>query len=168
MQISLNYRFLIILAGTFAIASLLFITALSHILWLPHEELPLWGQQSIAMHLFSYSILLGFLLGWFATRATRWALRSRKVLPLHWHLKSQTLIDRLPSRTFNRAFMFALAGLSIAAIMVLLLDLLQLYFIPFTDFQQLSGIYSICFSTAITIMAFYRALGDNIMRHSKV
>ncbi|MCX2739370.1 hypothetical protein [Pontibacter anaerobius] len=168
MQISLNYRFLILLAVILAIAALFINGTLFALFWLSHDEIPLWGQQSIAIHLFAYSLATGFILGWIATRATRWALRNGKVLPLHWHLKSQTLIDRLPSKTFNRAFMFALAGVSIASIMVLLLDLLQLYYIPYADFQLLSSVFSICFSAAITIMAVYRGLGDKIMRHSKV
>jgi hypothetical protein len=168
MYISLNYRFLVLLAAILALASMLLNVVLSLLLWLPREELPLWGQHSVAMHLYAFSFVSGFILGWFSTRATRWALRSGKVQPLHWHLKSQTLIDRLPSRTFNRAFMFALAGFSIAAILVLLLELLELHYIPFTDFQLLSGMYCICFSVAITSMAVYRALGDSIIRHSKV
>ncbi len=156
------------LAAILAFASVILSMALSLLLWLPHEQLPLWGQQSVAMHLYVFSFVSGFMLGWFSTRATRWALRSGKVQPLHWHLKSQTLIDRLPSKTFNRAFMFALAGFSIAAILVLLLELLELHYIPFADFQLLSGMYSICFSIAITAMAVYRALGDSIVGHSKV
>ncbi|WP_276495890.1 hypothetical protein [Pontibacter litorisediminis] len=168
MPISLNYKFLIVISSILALCSLTLNMALFHLLWLPHEQLPLWGQQSMATHLFAYSTVAGFVLGWAATRATRWALRNRRVLPLHWHLKSQTLIDRLPSRTFNRAFMFALAGFSIASILVLLLSLLQLNYVPFFEFQQLSIIYSVCLAGAITCMAVYRALGDRIMSHSKV
>lgn len=168
MHISLNYRFLLSLAAILAVASVTLSMLLTAIMWMPYKELPLWGQQSIATHLFAYSMIAGFAIGWVATIATRRALRSRKVLPLHWHLRSQTLIDRLPSRMFNRAFMFALAGFAIASIMLLLLDLLQLYHIPYAEFQVLASVYSICFSAAITIMAVYRALGDSIMRHSNL
>lgn len=168
MQLSLNYRFLILLAGALALLALVLNLVLSHLLWLPDQTLPLWGPQSIAMHLFTFSTITGFGLGWIATMTTRWALRSGRVLPLHWHLKSQTLVDQLPSRTFSRAFMFALAGLAIGAIMIMLLDTLQLYAIPYPDFQVLSSIYSFCLSVAITSMGVYRAMSDTMMRHTRV
>lgn len=168
MHISLNYRFIIQLVIILTLASLILNLLLSNILWLSYAELPLWGQQSVATHLLFYSVLAGFILGWVATKATRRALRNRKVLPLHWHRKSQTLIDKLPSKTFSRSFMFALAGFSIAAILLFLLSLLRLSYIPYYGFQELLIIYTICFSAAITLMAVYRALGDKIMRHSKV
>ncbi|AKD04678.1 hypothetical protein POKO110462_08455 [Pontibacter korlensis] len=168
MQISLNYRFLIALLALLAVGSGAISILLTMMLWLPSAGVPLWGQQSVSTHLFAYSVVFGFILGWIATKATRRALRTRQVLPLHWHLKSQTLIDRLPSRTFNRAFMFALAGACMATIMVLLIDLRQLHFIPFAEYLVLTTVYSICFTAAITVMSVYRALGDDTMRHSKV
>lgn len=168
MEISLNYRFLIGLGLVLALGSGAVCLLLVQLLWLPQEQLQLWGQRSMATYLFSYSVLFGFLLGWLATKATRRALRTNQVLPLHWHLKSQTLIDRLPSRTFNRAFMFALAGAVIAAIMVVLLELQNLYYMPYTDFLTLAAVYAICMALAITTMAVYRALGDKTLRHSKI
>jgi hypothetical protein len=168
MPLSLNYKFLILLAGTTTLFAFLLNLAISNLLWEKGQQLPLWGQRSIATYLFAFGILTSFGVSWFASRATRWALRNGRVLPLHWHLKSQTLIDKLPSRTFNRAFMFALAGFSLAAILVLLLDTLQYYAVPYADFILLSSIFSISLTVAITSMANYRALGDTIVGHLKV
>lgn len=168
MQLSLNYKFLILLQSIMAFLALGLNMVLALLLWLPESILPLWGHHNIATYLFAFTMSIGFVVGWIATKITRKALRSGRVLPLHWHLKSQTLIDKLPSKTFNRAFMFALSGLSMAAILVILLDALRLYAIPYLDFLLLSSIYSVCVSVAITSMAVYRALSDNILRHSRI
>ncbi|PTX20244.1 hypothetical protein C8N40_103319 [Pontibacter mucosus] len=168
MQLSLNYKFLILLQSVMAFLALGLNTVLTLLLWLPKSILPLWGQHSIATYFFIFTMSIGFVVGWVATKVTRKALRIGRVLPLHWHLKSQTLIDKLPSKTFNRAFMFSLSGFSMAAILVMLLDTLQLQAIPYLDFMLLSGIYSVCVSVAITSMAVYRALSDNILRHSRI
>lgn len=168
MQLSLNYKFLILLQSIMAFLAFGLNMMLALLLWLPESILPLWGHHNIATYLFAFTTSIGFVIGWIATKITRKALRSGRVLPLHWHLKSQTLIDKLPSKTFNRAFMFALSGLSMAAILVILLDALRLYAIPYFDFLLLSSIYSVCVSVAITSMAVYRALSDNILRHSRI
>ncbi|RIJ41652.1 hypothetical protein [Pontibacter oryzae] len=168
MQISLNYRFLIALASVLAAFSAVLNFALVQLLWAKSSYVPLWGPHSIAMHFMAFSILYGFILSWLATKATRKALQTQRVLPLHWHLKSQTVIDRLPSSTFSRSFMLGLYGAAISGIMLYLMDLKALYFLNSKEFLILSSLYAICFSVAITTMAVYRALGDRVFQKAKV
>lgn len=166
MQISLNYRFLIVVASVLASSSAALNLVFVQLLWAKSRYIPLWGQQSIAMHFMAFSVLFGFILCWLATKATRKALLTHRVLPLHWHLKSQTVIDRLPNRTFNRSFMLALYGAAIAGIMLYLMDLRGLYFLNRKEFVILSSLYAICFAVAITAMAVYRALGDRVYQQA--
>ncbi|TPE45876.1 hypothetical protein FJM65_00585 [Pontibacter mangrovi] len=151
----------------FAVACAAISTTLVSSFWAEEADISLWGQKSMASFLFAYSAVLGFVLGWFATRLTRAAIRKGKAQPLHWHLKSQTLIDRLPDRTFSRAFMFSLAGCVIAALLVLLLHQIKLQYISVSEGLVLNVIYSMLFAAAITIMGVYRALGDNNMSRTR-
>ncbi len=168
MQFSLNYRFLLTVAGVLALFSGVISVALVLVIWPSGVYVPLWGQQSIATHLVAYSAVFGFVLGWVATKSTRRALQHSRVLPLHWHLKSQTLIDRLPAGAFNRAFILSLLGLTISLIMLLILNVQQLHLLPRTDYLVLSTVYAMLLAVAITTMSVYRALGDSFLHHSKV
>lgn len=168
MPLSLNYRFFLTLSAILALSTGGLCFAMVQVLWPADSLVPLWGPQSMAFKLIGFSVVYGFTLGWVATRCTRWALRQHKVLPLHWHLKSQTLIDRLPARTFNRAFMLALASGTIALIMVLLLDVSHLHMLPLGKFTVVAVLYTTLLAVAVTVMAVYRALGDNVWRNVRV
>lgn len=163
MPISLNYKFLLRitgwLVGATAILSVLLIQILEH-----HEEsVPLWGQNSISTDLLVFSPLLAFLIGFIATKLTHRALLSKKVLPLHWHLKSQTLIDRLPGHILHRAFMLSLAGAMVAGIILMLFRLRHIEHISYQEYLIMFLLHSVSLAGAITVMAVYRALGDKSM-----
>lgn len=160
MSISLNYQFLlrtaIIMAVATAVLGILLLQFLDH-----HERLvPLWGQESMATDLIAFSLLFGFLLSWAVTKLTRHALKTKKVAPLHWHLKSQTLIDRLPAHTFHRSFMLGLAGVVLAGIMLFLFQLRSIEELPYKDYLVLFVLHAVFLAAVITVMAVYRALGD--------
>lgn len=160
MRISLNYKFLLQitgwLVGATAMLSVLLMLVLEH-----HTEVvPLWGQKSISTDLLVFSPLLAFLIGFIATKLTHRALLSKKVLPLHWHLKSQTLIDRLPGHILHRAFMLSLAGVLVAGIMLMLFRLRHIENISFQEYLIMFLLHAVSLAGAITVMAFYRALGD--------
>ncbi|MFD1185924.1 hypothetical protein ACFQ2O_06880 [Pontibacter rugosus] len=136
--------------------------------WEQQNPVPLWGQQSISTDLMTFSVVSGFILTWVVTKCTRQALRQNKVLPLHWHLKSQTLIDRLPSHTFNRAFILALNSVFTSALLIQLLEWKNLNFMSHADYCILFVFYGVLLTIAVTVMSFYRALGDNFLRKSNV
>ncbi|GHA59029.1 hypothetical protein [Pontibacter akesuensis] len=168
MKISLNYKFLIGLAVKLVLASAVVCFLLVQLIWGDAVEVPLWGQRSISTDLVSYSIVSGFFTSYLVTRSTRKALDENKVLPLHWHLKSQTLIDRLPSLSLFRAFILSLTGVSTSFILILLLELSGSYFVPLAEYKLLFVTYGMLLSIAITIMAFYRALGDKVLKKSEL
>lgn len=161
MPISLNYKFLLrtalVMAVATAVLGILILQFLDH-----HERLvPLWGQESMATDLISFSLSFGFLLGWVVTKLTRHALRAKKVLPLHWHLKSQTLIDKLPSHTLHRSFMLGLAGVVLALIMLFLFQIRNIKHLPYREYLVLFVMHAALLAAAVTVMAVYRALGDS-------
>ena len=163
MAISLNYKFLlrisIWLTVSTAVLSVLLMQVLGH-----HEEMvPVWGQESMATDLLVYSPILGFIVGLVSTKLTHRALRSKRVLPLHWHLKSQTLIDRLPNHIIHRAFMLGLAGALIASILLFLFRVRKIEQVPYQDYLAIFLLHAISLAGAIVVMSVYRALGDYAM-----
>jgi MFS family permease len=168
MTISLNYRFLLSIGATLMLATVLLSVLLMQVLGHHAELVPLWGQQSIATDLISFSLAFSFLLSYIATKLTRKALQKKKVLPLHWHLKSQTLIDRLPDHILHRAFMLSLAGVVIASLTLLLFRLQHVKYVPYQEYIWLFVVYASSLACAIIIMAFYRALGDGIAMRRKL
>jgi hypothetical protein len=167
MMISLNYKFLL---TTGLILALLNCSINGFVAWFVWHEaaiVPIWGPWSVATHMLVSSMLVGFVIGYIATKITRRALRDRQVLPLHWHLKSQTFIDRLPSHSFARAFMLSLAAAIMAGIALMLLDLLKVRALPVNEFIIFKIIFAALLSGAVTVMAVYRAMGDTFMRQAK-
>ncbi len=160
MRISLNYRFLLRTALIMTLATALLGVLAIHLLGHHDRQVPLWGPESMAADLIVFSLLFGCLLSWIVTLLTRKAIENRKVIPLHWHLKSQTLIDRLPTSTVSRSFMLGLAGVLLALIMLFLLDLKQLGQLPYQEYLVLFSMHAVTLSATITVMAVYRALGD--------
>ncbi|MCJ8163574.1 hypothetical protein MKJ04_01895 [Pontibacter sp. E15-1] len=139
-----------------AVLGVLIIDLLGH-----HDEMvPLWGRQSMATDLLAFSLVFGGLLCCLVTRLTRKAIEKRKVVPLHWHLKSQTLIDRLPSTVLHRAFMLGLAGVLLATIMLELLNLKHVSRLPYHAYLLLFAMHAVSLAATITVMAVYRALSD--------
>ncbi|MHA6247884.1 hypothetical protein ACXYMU_08115 [Pontibacter sp. CAU 1760] len=164
--ISLNYRFLLRMAvlmglGT-AIVSYLFLRVLGH----HTSTVPVWGNVSMVTDIVGFSLVTGFLLSLAATYLTRQAIQERKVLPLHWHLKSQTLIDRLPSHPVHRAFMLSLAGVVLAGIMLYMLQLKHTDGLPYTHYTVLFVLHATSLSVTVTVMAVYRALGDRVTKQA--
>ena len=166
MPLSLNYRFLLFTGALLSVCAGSIGAVLTRALWNNYDIVPLWGQESIVTHLLSSSFVLGALVCWTATKATRNALRSKQVLPLHWHLKSQTVIDKLPAGTLHRAFILGLIGMLIAGITLLLFRYRRLENLPSEDFTVFFAIYCVLLSGAISVMAIYRALGDNVLHRA--
>ncbi|WP_144266262.1 hypothetical protein [Pontibacter ummariensis] len=167
MPVSLNYKFLMSIGAALALVTGVLGASLVSLLWGEAELVPLWGQQSIASHLVSFSVIVGFVLGWIATKATRKALLSKKVLPLHWHLKSQTVIDQLPARTWHRSLMLGLSGALLASLTLILFEAKRLSHLPYDKFVLLFSVYAVTLSVAITVMAVYRAMGDKTVQQVK-
>jgi len=168
MVISKNYRFLLRLAIAMSVATAVLGLLLLHLIGHHAQFVPLWGQESMATDLIVFSLGFGFMLSWTATKMTRQALQQKKVLPLHWHLKSQTLIDRLPAHTLHRAFMLGLAGVVLAGIMLLLIQLKHIEEMPYQEYLVLFVMHAVSLAAIVTVMAVYRALGDQIPKHAVV
>ena len=166
MPLSLNYRFLLQVAIAMAVITAILGLLILHVLGHHEKWVPVWGQESMATDLVSFSLAFGFILSFVVTKLTRYALRTKRVLPLHWHLKSQTLIDRLPSHIIHRAFMLALAGVLLAVILLFLIRLRNIEALTYRQYKQLFVVYAVSLATAITIMAVYRALGDRTGKQS--
>lgn len=163
MAISLNYRFLLRISAWLIFATAMLSVLLMHVTGHHAELVPLWGQKSIATDLLTFSLVFGFALSLIATKLTHSALLSKKVLPLHWHLKSQTLIDRLPGHLIHRAFMLGLAGVLISSLTLLLFRLYKIEQMPYQRYLVVFTLHGASLAGAITVMAVYRALGDYAM-----
>jgi len=168
MPISLNYRFLIRVAVSLAMAAALAGILILEVLGHHEQSVPLWGRESMATDLITFSLTFGFSISWLATKLTWQALRKKQVLPLHWHLKSQTLIDRLPANLVHRAFMLGLAGVMLAMITLSLFHLKHTRQLPYHQYLILFIVHTVSLTAAVTVMAVYRALGDRIPKHAVI
>lgn len=168
MPINLNYKYLVIISSIVAVGNM-FANALAvWFIWEKNVSVPMWGAKGIAAYLFISSFLVGFFLCLLTTFFTRAALRSKKVLPLHWHLKNQTLIDQLPSSVFYRSFMLGILGAVMASINLLLFGQKKMQFMLFEDFLIFTLIYAATAAVAGTVICFYRSLGDGASRTVKL
>lgn len=168
MAISLNYRFLFRISTWMVLATALLSVLLMLVMRHHADQVPLWGQKSMATDLFTFSFVMGFIVCLIATKLTHKALRCRKVLPLHWHLKSQTLIDRLPNHSIHRSFMLGLAGVIISCITIYLFRLSQIEWVPYQEYLMIFLLHAVSLAGAVTVMAVYRALGDYaLLREAK-
>lgn len=164
----MNYRFLLRLGTGLALLNVVLNAAAAWLLFHNYEVVPLWGPASMAALLFCSGGLMGLIFGYLATRATRFALRTCRALPLHWHLKSQTLIDRMPAGTFHRSFILGLCGIFFAYLTLLLLEIQDRQALLLREFMVLLSIQAALSCAGVTAMAFYRALGDEINTKTKV
>ncbi|WP_196267507.1 hypothetical protein [Pontibacter sp. 172403-2] len=164
----MNYRFMLKLGGTVALLNMLLNAGIAWLVLHSLETVPLWGPASIASFMLCSGGLAGFIFGYIATRATWFALRSSQALPLHWHLKSQTLIDRLPGGTFNRSFILGLCGILFTYLTLLLLEVQDRPGLLLHEFMVLICIQAALAGAGVTAMAFYRALGDRKIAKTKM
>ena len=168
MPVNLNYRFLIRVAISLAMAAALAGILILEVLGHHGQSVPLWGRESMAVDLLTFSLTFGFSIGWLATKLTWQALRKKQVLPLHWHLKSQTLIDRLPANLLHRAFMLGLAGVVLAMFTLTLFHLKHTRQLPYHQYLILFILHTVSLTAVVTVMAVYRALGDRIPKHAVI
>ncbi|MFT2007567.1 hypothetical protein ACMA1I_02740 [Pontibacter sp. 13R65] len=102
---------------------------------------------------------MSFVLSVLASKLTHRAVSKRKILPLHWHLKNQTMLDRLPSDTFHRSFIISLMGCCYAFLLVYLLNLYTEQQLEVSKFIKLNMVYSILLAAGACVLSVYRALG---------
>ncbi len=162
MPLRLNYKFILTITPLLAIASMLLNMAITWLLWRNTATVPLWGPSGIALHVLLTGFLQGAVLGWITTKLTRYGLKTKQVLPLHWHLKSQTLIDRLPPRSLHRAFILGLMGLIMTMVVLLMFHLQGIEFMMVKEFIPFIAILSFMLASGIVVVAIYRAMGDNV------
>jgi hypothetical protein len=160
MALSPNYRFLLLISLLAALVSALLNMIINNIMWSRYNMIPLWGHKSITSYLYIFSILFSFILVFFVTKVTRNALRTKQLMPLQWHYKSQTIIDNLPSKTVPRAFILAMVSCLMASLTIMLLDKQGLTHMFNAEFYAFSTFFFLLQSVAIAIMAIYRAMGD--------
>lgn len=164
MGISPNYKFLLYIGVLFAFITGLLSALTTFVIWSGTPVVPVWGTKSaVTQHLLT-SFIYGFILGLLSTSITRKALRARKIIPLHWHLKSQTLIDRLPSNTIHRSFMLGLAGSLMAGISLFLFNLKHTQEMALTEYIIFKSIFGAFLGAVVTVMAVYRAMGDTTVK----
>lgn len=168
MPLSLNYRFLLLASVISAAANSIINLALAQTLWYNHELIPLWGPQSIASFLTSASMVSSYVITFVVTKATRNALRSEQILPLRWHLKSQTLIDQLPAQTAHRAFVLGIIGALMSGLTIYLLNFKQFTSFYFYEFAAFSIVYFVLLSSSIAVMSAYRAMGDDVLKEANL
>lgn len=169
MTISINYRFLLRIGGWLLLATALLSVLLMQVLGHHAEMVPLWGQKSLSTDLLTFSFALGFILSLIATKLTHKALLVKKVLPLHWHLKSQTLIDRLPKLLLHRAIMLGLAGVLMASLTLFLFRLIRVEQVPYQEYMIIFLLHAVSVAGAVTVISIYRALGDfTMLRKSRL
>ena len=160
MRMPLNYSFLVKVSVLLATANSLFTGLLTWLLWRHEAVVPLWGQKSINSYLFITSFVMSFALSLLASSLAQQALRKRKILPLHWHLKNQTMLDRLPTNMFSRSFILSLMGCCYAFLLVYLLNLYTVKQLQVSEFIKLNIVYSIWLAAGVCVLSVYRALGS--------
>lgn len=168
MPLSLNYRFILIVAVTSAVATAVLGLALAHTIWYNYELIPLFGRNSVSSYLTSASMIFSFIITFMVTKATRKATRSQQIFPLHWHLKSQTLIDQLPRQTTLRAFILGIVGALMSGLTIALLyfkDFSSFYFYQLAAF---STVYFVLLASAMSIMTAYRSMGDDVLKQVRL
>ncbi len=164
MSLNLNYKLLIKICSVVALGNMVANAFAVWTIWNGKVTVPVWGANGIAAYLFISSFLTGFLLCLLTTSYTRAALRDKKVLPLHWHLKNQTLIDQLPSTAFYRSFVLAILGAIMASITLLMLSQKKTEFMLFEEFFSFTLIYAATIAVAGSVICFYRSLVDGAAR----
>ncbi|WP_137758422.1 hypothetical protein [Pontibacter sp. SGAir0037] len=81
-------------------------------------------------------------------------------MPLHWHLKSKTLIDQLPVQVFPRAVFLGLAGVTMGFITIYFLKLYAVTYLHFTELMLFMLMYAGLSGFSATVVSVYRSLGD--------
>jgi hypothetical protein len=84
------------------------------------EEVPLWGQQSIAGDTIGTSLLLPLLTCLIVTRIARGHMRAGRVAPLGWTRASHPALGWLPRGTLARGLVLGLVGLVVLAPLTIL------------------------------------------------
>ncbi|WP_299822007.1 hypothetical protein [uncultured Pontibacter sp.] len=168
MPISLNYKFLLQASVLSALATSVINLAISRTLWYNYDLIPLWGPQCIASYLTTASMVFSFGITLIVTKAARKALRTQQILPLHWHLKSQTIIDQLPVPTVHRAFILSILGALMAGLTIFLLNYKNFTAFYYYEFAAFSIVYFSMLSVAMAVMSAYRAMGDDVLKQFKV
>lgn len=164
MPLSINYRFLLVtslLSGGITAALNL---AISETIWHTYSLIPLWGPHGVAGYLTSFSIVAAFIITFMVTKISRRAIRQQYLYPLHWHLKSKTVIDQLPHKSFLRAFILSIIGGLIALLTVFLLNYKHFTAFYYDEYATFSIIYLFSFSAGFALMSAYRAMGDNVFK----
>ncbi|GAB3202038.1 hypothetical protein GCM10027293_26450 [Pontibacter aydingkolensis] len=151
-----------------AVATAVINLAIAQTLWYNYELIPLWGPQSIASYLTSASMLSSFMITFLVTKATRNSIRAQHIFPLHWHLKSQTLIDQLPSHTAHRAFVLGVIAALMSGLTIFLLDFKNFTSFYHSEFAAFSIVYFVLLSSSIAVMSAYRAMGDDVLKQVKL
>ncbi|MEJ8802318.1 hypothetical protein [Pontibacter sp. H249] len=141
--------------------------AIAHTIWYSYEYISLWGTNGIASYLTSGSMISSYTITFFVTKATRNAIRTQQIFPLHWHLKSQTLIDQLPTQTAHRAFILGIVGAFMSGLTIYLLDYKNIMSLYFYEYVAFSMVYFILLASAMAVMAAYRAMGDDVLKQVK-
>ncbi|TXK36597.1 hypothetical protein FVR03_17470 [Pontibacter qinzhouensis] len=103
---------------------------------------------------------MSFSLAVVASKLTQQALVNRKILPLHWHLKNQTMLDRLPADIFHRSFIISLMGCCYAFLLVYLLNLFTDKELEVIKFVKLNMMFSIWLAAGACVLSIYRTLGS--------
>ncbi|WP_187260656.1 hypothetical protein [Pontibacter beigongshangensis] len=155
-----NYSFLIRVSLLLAFANSILTGILTWLVWRHAAEVPLWGQKSINSHLFLTSFTMSFVLSALASYLTQRALRKRKIMSLHWHLKNQTILDRLPAGIFPRSFILGLMGSCYASLLVYLLNLYSVMQLQVSEFFRLNFVFSVWLAAGVCVLSIYRALGS--------
>lgn len=168
MPLSLNYRFLLIASVTSAAATSVINLAIAQTIWYKYELIPLLGPGSISSYLTSASMVSSFIITFLVTKATRNAIRSQQIYPLHWHLKSQTLIDQLPTHTAHRAFILGIVGAMMSGLTIYLLNFKNFTAFYYSEFAAFSIMYFVLLSSAMAVMSAYRAMGDDVLKQVKL
>ena len=168
MPLSLNYKFLLIASATSAGITAVVNLAVAQALWYSHSQIPLWGQQGLASYLTSASMVSSFIITFVVTKATRKAIRTQHIYPLHWHLKSQTLIDQLPTHTAHRAFILGIVGALMAGLTIYLLNYKGFTLFYYYEFAAFSIVYFLLLASSMAVMAAYRAMGDDVLKQVKL
>ncbi|WP_164891006.1 hypothetical protein [Botryobacter ruber] len=160
MLLSRNYNFLAKTSIRMGLANISFFGLVTWLLWKDTPVVPLWGVKSMATHIMFLSFACGFIFCFAATKSTRAALRTNRIRPLNWHLKSQTMIDQLPRHSLHRAFFVSLMGCFLGILVLFLFHLYQVQQLLLTEFIIFNMIYAAHFAAGAATISVYRAMGD--------
>jgi hypothetical protein len=135
--------------------------AIAYLMFRSLEDVPLWGQQSIAGDTLGTLFFLPFFTCLIVTRLTQGQLRSGKLPPMMWRRESHPTLGRLPRGTFLRSVVLGIGAVLVAGpLSVWALGAVGIEHMSFWGFVAFKATFAAFLAVIFTPLIALCALGD--------